>query len=83
MGPLRAGCKVVGRSNWKSIADVKAVCPHANAVGKCTIFNMGGNDFRLVAQVDFANDIVHTKRVMTHAEYSFKDGARWKKACGC
>jgi mRNA-degrading endonuclease HigB of HigAB toxin-antitoxin module len=31
---------------------VKAVYPHANAAGKCTVFDIGGNDFRLVVQID-------------------------------
>ncbi len=81
--PLKVWYKVARCSVWNNIADVKAVYPHADAVGKCTVFNIGGNDFRLVTQIIFENGIVFTKQVMTHAEYSFKDGKRWKKTCGC
>jgi HigB_toxin, RelE-like toxic component of a toxin-antitoxin system len=45
--------------------------------------SIGGHDFRLVTRVDFESRIIFTKEVMTHAEYSLRNGMRWKKACGC
>ncbi len=81
--PLKVWHKVASRAVWKDITDVRAVYPHADAVGRCTVFNIGGNDFRLVTRIDYENQVAYTKKVMTHAEYSLKKGERWKKACGC
>jgi mRNA interferase HigB len=81
--PLKAWHKVASKTEWSNIAHVKAAYPHADSVGKCTVFNVGGNDFRLVVQIDFEAQIIYIKRVMTHAEYSRKDGRLWKKSCNC
>ena len=80
---LKTWYKVAGKATWLDIADVKAVYPHADAVGKCTVFNIGGNDFRLIVQIDFESQVIYVKKVMTHAEYSRKGGRPWKKSCNC
>jgi mRNA-degrading endonuclease HigB of HigAB toxin-antitoxin module len=51
--PRKTWRKIADRSLWLDIVDVRSVYPHADAVGKCTVFNVGGNDFRLVAQIAF------------------------------
>jgi mRNA interferase HigB len=82
-GPLKTWHKIASKSRWLDIADVKSVYPHADAVGKCTVFNIAGNEFRLVVQIDFEAQVIYVKRVMTHAEYSRGNGASWKKSCNC
>ena len=37
------------------------------------VFNIKGNDYRLVAKIDYKNQIVLIKKIGTHPEYS-----RWK-----
>jgi mRNA interferase HigB len=83
LAPLKTWHKISGKAKWLDIADVKAVYPHADAVGKCTVFNVGGNDFRLVVQIDFEAQVIYVKKVMAHAEYSRKNGKLWKKSCNC
>src|SRR6185295_16155845 len=83
LAPLKAWHKVASKSDWLDIVDVKGVYPHADAVGKCIVFNIGDNNFRLVVQIDFEGQIAYVKKVMTHAEYSRKGGSQWKKSCGC
>ena len=43
---------------------------------KVVVFNVCGNDFRLIAAIHYNRGIVYTLRFPTHAEYS-KD--KWKK----
>jgi mRNA interferase HigB len=81
--PLKTWHKVASKAKWRDIVDVKAVYPHADGVGKCTVFNVGGNDYRLVVQIDFKAQVIYVKKVMTHAEYSRKGGKLWKKSCNC
>jgi mRNA interferase HigB len=40
-----------------------------------TIFNIGGNAYRLVARVEYGKHRVYIRRVMTHQEYDADD---WK-----
>ena len=82
-GPLKTWHTVTSRAMWPDIAAVRAVYPHADAVGRCTVFNIGGNNFRLVVQIDFEAQVIYIKKVMTHAEYSRKNGALWKQSCRC
>jgi mRNA interferase HigB len=80
--PLKAWHKIAGTADWRSIAEVRLVYPHADAVGNCTVFNIKGNEFRLVVRIDYGTQVIYTKKVMTHAEYSKKQG-QWQKSCGC
>jgi mRNA interferase HigB len=49
--------------------------PHADAVRvasdhEVTVFNVGGNKFRLVTAIHYSAQRVYVLRLMTHAEYS-------------
>ncbi len=66
-------------AKWKHFPDVKQHFS-ADLVGKCVVFDIKHNAFRLIAIVDFVRSIVLVKAFITHAEYS-KD--RWKDECGC
>jgi len=35
-----------------------------------TIFDIGGNKYRLVARVDFAEQLLLIQRILTHEDYS-------------
>jgi mRNA interferase HigB len=37
------------QANWQSIVDVRAVYPHADAGGRCTVCNIHGNRYRPIA----------------------------------
>ncbi len=41
-----------------------------------TVFNIGGNKFRLIAAIHFNTQMVFIRHILTHADYS-KEG--WKK----
>ena len=41
----------------------------ASFVGDLTIFNVGGNKYRIAAFVHYAKQIVYIKRIGTHKEY--------------
>jgi mRNA interferase HigB len=81
-GPLRAWYTHVNHKSvaWRSWGDVKATFAHASIVGNCTVFNIGGNKYRLVTRVLYPSQKVFVLKVMTHREY---DLDRWKEECGC
>ena len=71
---------IVRAADWKSLVDVRRTYPNADSVKvqsgrQVVVFNVCGNDYRLVAALHFNRQVVYTLRFMTHAEYS-KD--RWK-----
>ena len=77
---LRQWVKVVRAVRWDSFAEMRRTFPAADQVTvksgrKVVVFNVGGNEFRLVCAVHFNTEMVFAMRFMTHAEYS-KDN--WK-----
>lgn len=76
---LNAWFTIASKADWKHIAEVKQTYPHADAVGTCTVFNVKGNHYRLIAIIDYRAQIIYIKKVLTHAEYNKE---KWKKDCG-
>jgi mRNA interferase HigB len=74
-GPLEEWWRVAELAEWEKFADVKAAYRSADQVGKFTVFNVGGNKFRLVVVVHFNRGKVYVRRVLTHREY---DQGKWK-----
>ena len=60
----------VRKARWKSTADVKRRYATASIVtADRIVFNIKGNDYRLVTSVDFEKGIVWIKWIGTHREY--------------
>ncbi len=74
---------VVARdAHWHTIQDVKTAYPAADggvrmpSGAKVTVFDVGGNKYRMITNVIYATETVVILELMTHGEYS-KD--RWKR----
>src|SRR5436190_20113343 len=78
--PLRAWFTVTTAALWRHFADLRATFPSADLVGNCTVFNIGGNNYRLITRVFYVSHKVYVLRVMTHLEYDRED---WPSQCGC
>lgn len=60
----------VSKGSWTSTADVKRLYATASIVSAGRIvFNIKGNDYRLVVSVDFEKGIVWIKWIGTHKAY--------------
>ena len=58
------------KASWRSTADVKRRYATASVVSaERIVFNIKGNDYRLVVAVDFAKGIVWIKWLGTHRDY--------------
>ncbi len=66
------------KATWKNFDDVRKTFRTADIFGDCTIFDIGGNNYRLIAKIDYEAEQVSIKTVMTHAEY---DREKWKSDC--
>ncbi len=72
-GPLKAWFKEAVDANWKNPAEVKAKYGTASFVGNCTVFNIHGNDYRLVVWINYVTQRVFTRWVGTHEKYDELD----------
>jgi mRNA interferase HigB len=73
--PLLAWYRIARKAEWRNFAEVRESFPHADVVGILTVFNIGGNKYRLVVEIQFDRGRVFVQSVMTHEEYS---RGRWK-----
>ncbi len=74
--PLGRWASVVGMASLRTPAELKRVFPAADFVGDYTVFNIGGNKFRLIAVVLYSLGAIRVAHVLTHAEYS---RGKWKE----
>lgn len=60
----------VRKAHWTSAADVKRLYSTASIISdERVVFNIKGNDYRLVVAVDYEKGIVWIKWVGSHADY--------------
>jgi len=62
--------RIAKKVQWKNITEVRRVFPSADAVGKFTVFNIKGNKFRLIAEINYRTGRIFLRHVLTHAEYT-------------
>lgn len=72
--------ELVEGHGWQNIQELRRVFPSADAVKVAsertvTVFNIAGNDFRLVVAIHYNMQVVYVLLFMTHAEY---DKDAWK-----
>lgn len=75
--PIRAWYRRALRAQWASPADVKADFASASILrGGRVVFNIGGNKYRLVVQINYQFGIVYIRFVGTHAQYDQIDAQK-------
>ena len=68
--------RIVERSTFSDYASLRQTFQSADVVGQYTVFNIGGNKYRLIASIHFDRGKVYVRHVLTHQEY---DLGKWKK----
>ena len=63
------------KADWHSLVDVRETYRTADVVGDKTVFNIKGNDYRLIVHINYETGIIYVKHLLTHAEY---DKGTWK-----
>lgn len=68
--PLSAWVAVVAQARWSQPADVKAQYQNASILkNRRVVFNIKGNDYRLVVAIAYSLGIVYVKFIGTHKQY--------------
>jgi mRNA interferase HigB len=73
---LDAWNRLAKKARWQSLDDVRKTFPSADSVDRFTVFNIRGNNYRLITEINFRYGRLYIRHVLTHAEYG-KGG--WKK----
>src|SRR5436305_4047848 len=73
--------KIARRARWRNFQDARATFGQTDvatgATGRtATIFDIGGNKYRILAHVDYTRQTIKIEGIMNHNEY---DNASWKK----
>ena len=68
--PLAKWVNMIESAEWTSHYDLKSDFPSADYVGKRRyVFNIKGNNYRLIAIVVFFEEVIDIRYIGTHAEY--------------
>lgn len=78
--PLRQWYKTATQARWNSLTEARRCYPHADGVqtqsGKSlTVFNIGGNKYRLIARIRYDYQLINVRAVLTHRAY---DEGKWR-----
>lgn len=74
--PLRDWFRLMEQGIFSDLANVHAIWPSADYVDGLTVFNIGGNKYRLIVTIEYVRGQVYIRDVLTHAEY---DRNQWKR----
>jgi mRNA interferase HigB len=58
------------RATRRSFAEVKQSFNTADFVAPHVVFDIGGNKYRLIAEMNFTRRVLFIRRIMTHKEYT-------------
>jgi len=74
--PLNRWIEAVKTAQWKNHIELKTMFPSADYVKNGRyVFNIGGNNYRVVAVVIFIGGVMNIRFVGTHPEYDKIDAA--------
>ncbi|MGH9766819.1 MAG: type II toxin-antitoxin system HigB family toxin [Blastocatellia bacterium] len=78
--PLMERYDITEQATWRNFADVRNTFRPADSYCDCVIFDIKGNDYRLIAIILYQAQRVYTRHALTHKEY---DEGAWKDDCSC
>jgi mRNA interferase HigB len=73
--PLQHWATAIEAVEWRKPGDVRRTFNTADFFGDLTVFDVGGNKYRVITFVHYRRKAVYIKHVLTHKEY---DKGAWK-----
>jgi mRNA interferase HigB len=74
--PLDVWFRIANKSSWQSLTDVQKTFSSADVVNRWTVFNIKGNRYRLITEINYRFQRIYIRQVLSHAEY---DRGNWKQ----
>jgi mRNA interferase HigB len=73
MGPLAAWYRLMQAGAFADFDALRRTFRSADYVAPCTVFNVGGNKYRVIVVIHYNRQRCYVREVLTHAEYD-----RWR-----
>lgn len=68
--PLNEWYRKTKEADWSNFNELKQTFNSCDAIGSDRyIFNIGGNNYRLIAMIHFKNRTLYIRDILTHAQY--------------
>lgn len=74
--PLQVWYLAMEKGTFYDFNELRASFASADYVDGLTVFNIGGNKYRLIASIHYNRQKVYIRNVLTHSEY---DREAWKR----
>lgn len=74
--PLSVWYRLIRTEVFADFNDLRKTFASVDLVDGLTVFNIGGNKYRLIAAIHYNRHKVYIREVLTHAEY---DRGGWKR----
>lgn len=74
---LDAWWRATKAARWKHLEECRRSFTSADQVGRCLIFNIPGNNYRLITVVSWRNQRFYVKALLTHREYERNTWHKW------
>ncbi len=69
--------RLIKKHRFQNFAQLRELFPSADQVDHKTVFNIGGNKYRLIAAIHYNRGKVYIRVILTHREY---DKGAWKRS---
>ena len=76
-GALDAWWRSMKAARWRHLQQCRATFSTADQVGRCLIFDVRGNHYRLITVVSWRNQRIYVKALVTHREYERNTWHKW------
>ncbi len=73
--PLDVWHRITKKAKWNNLQDVRLEFSSADRVRQYTVFNIKGNHYRIITEINYASQRIHVRHILTHAQY---DRGGWK-----
>ena len=75
--PVDRWIEIAKNGYWTDITDMRKSLPTADAIRgtNLTCFNIGGNKYRLLANVSYQRQTIVIRELLTHEQYTRKYGS--------
>ena len=65
----------ISKGYYENIEQIRSLYPHADKVGRRTVFNICGNKYRMITRINYLSQKIFVLKILTHSEY---DKNNWK-----
>ncbi len=77
--PLETWYRVMKKERFLDFVHLKQIFGSADYVNGLTVFDIGGNKYRLIVSIHYNAGQVYIRNVLTHTEYDRKNWKRKKQ----